>query len=294
MKQGIRIRLRLIIFAALLITMFCMAMPSHKAFAGTVRLSETGLNLYTKGGMKSIYLYVTDDNQLVPALWKSTNKKVATVNANGFVNAKRTGWTTVMALYAGNIYSCRVHVRKTSSTYKKCIKAYEKFLMNRYVTYTDSGNYDQADEFNSIDMDRDGIPELLVNVYDANRRQYYVLYHYKDNKITFGQRLGQCGNFIWYSPKSVLTYSKYESDRTLNVYARDNGVSLNSKAVEAVYTNGSHYYYKSRDDGKKPFDTELSAIRFREYVDHDLLGYCTSKQITMHVNTPANRSRYLK
>ncbi len=295
MKQSIRTRFWLMIFSVVLISVLCMAMPSHKAFAGTVRISESSLNLFTKGGRKNIYLYVTDDNRLVTALWKSSNKKVATVNSNGFVNAKRTGWTTIMALYGGTVYSCRVHVRKTSATYKKCIKAYNKFLMNPYVTYTDSGNYDQADEFNSIDLDRDGIPELLVNVYDANRRQYYVLYHYKDNKISFGQRLGQCGNFIWYSPKSVLSYSKYESGRTLTVYAIDNGISLNSKAIEAAYSDdGSHYYYKSRDDGKNPFQTEVSAIKFREYVDHDLLGFCTSKPLTMHVNTPSNRSRYLK
>ncbi len=294
MKEEFRTRLWLLIPAMLLMIMVSALMSSVTTYAGTVRISQSEAELFTNGGRKKLRLYVTDDYRAVPAQWKSTKRKVATVNSNGLVKAKRTGWTTILGYYNGQIVACRIHVRKVSGLYKRSLKAYKKFLTRPYVTYTDDGKYDQADEFNAIDLDMNGIPELLVNVYDANRNQYYVVYHYTRSGMSTGQRLGICNNFIWYPVPNILSYIKYEPYQSLTIYSRDNGVSLNSLAVDVTHTTGGHTYYESRPDGKNPFYRHMSAVNFRNYVDHDLLGYNAAVAVTMHVNTPANRDRYIK
>ncbi len=293
MKRKSLTRLWMLLPMMILAAMICVMMPSSKAYAGTAAISNSRINLFVKGGLKRYRLTITDNGQVVNATWKSTKKKVASVSSTGLVKAKRTGWTTIKAYYGGQVFSCRVRVKKTSKTYKKAIKAYTKFLKNHYCVYASKGRTDQPDEFWSNDLDNNGIPELLVNVYEGNT-QYYVLYQYEGGQMSTGQRLDTCGNFVWYSAPCVLNYTKYETGRELSVYARDNGVTLNSLAVAVGNYNGSNEYYISNPDGTDPFETKVSANTFRNYVDHDILGYSTPKKVTMHVNTPNNRSRFLK
>ena len=166
------------------------------------------------------------------------------------------------------------------------------FLMNPYVTYTEKGNRGQADNFYSLDLDGNGIPELLVNVVTANGNRYHVLYHYTDNQITIGQELGVCGDFIWYPSARVMNYTQYESGQTLYFWSRDNGITLNSMAI-IRHRKGKNTYYVT-DGSIGTYGIQIDALDFRNYVDHDILGYSASKSIVLHVNTPYNRSRYLK
>ncbi len=293
MKLKLRTRLWMLLPMMILAAMICIMMPSSRAFARTAAISNSRINLYLNGGLKRYRLTIIDNGQVVSASWKSSKKKVASVTSGGLVKAKRTGWTTIKAYYGGQVFTCKVHVKNTSKTYKKAIKAYTKFLKNHYCVYASKGRTDQPDEFWSKDLDDNGIPELLVNVYEG-KSPYYVLYQYEGGRMSTGQRLDICGNFVWYSSPNVLNYTKYETGRELSVYARDNGTTLNSLAVAVGNYSGSQAYYISRADGTDPFETKVGANRFRNYVDHDLLGYSSSKKVTMHVNTPYNRSRFLK
>lgn len=293
MKNNILKRAWLLIPAMILVSILAAMMPSSRAFAGNVSLNASKLNLYTNGGRKSFYLQVYDGDQPVKASFRSSKKKVASVSAAGTVKAKRKGTATIYATYGGVTYSCHVKVRKTSKTYKKCIKAYNRFLMNPYVLYTESGKTDQADNFYSLDLDKNGIPELLVNVVDpSNGGRYYVLYRFERGRISTGQIMGVCGDFFWYPSKSVMHFTKYESDRTLFIYSQDNGISLNTFAIMRR-TNNKDTYYES-DGSVGTLGKKISATDFHYLVDHDVLNYAAPQQVILHVNTPANRARYLK
>ncbi len=287
-------RVRLLLPAFLFAVMLSVLISSCIAFAGTVTISKKKCNLYTNGGKEQIRLYVMKDGKKVSASWKSSNKKVATVSSKGLVKAKKSGTAKITASYGGQKFTCKVTVRKKSGTYKKCIETYNVFLKQPYVTYKSDGSHGQADNFCSVDLDKNGIPELLVCVVAPGGDRYHVLYRYTKGKMTTGQRLGICRDFIWYSSRKIMNYTEIESDRILSVYAKHNGVTLNSRAVAVYEYDGDESYYKSSADGKKVFYKKISALKFRNYVDHDLLKYKGGKKLTLYVNTPYNRSRYLK
>lgn len=48
--------------------------------------------------------------------WKSSKKSVASVSSNGLVKAKKTGKTTVTAIYKNKQYKCAVTVKASSKT----------------------------------------------------------------------------------------------------------------------------------------------------------------------------------
>lgn len=292
MKNAFHKRIWLLIPALIMFSIIIALMSSSRAFAGDVQISLTKLNLYTNGGRKSIRLYIYDDGQPVQANWKSSKKKVAAVSSNGVVTAKKKGTAKITASYAGATYTCTIKVSGTSGVYKNCIKAYKSFLMNPYVTYTSGGKTAQADNFYSIDLDSNGIPELLVNVVDSSGKRYHVLYHFKDWRISTGQILGACSDFIWYPSRRIMNYRKIESDQSLYVYSRDNGTTLNSLAIDQR-KHGKDTYYIS-DGSMGSYGTKISSLQFHNYVDRDLLNYSDSKRITLYVNTPYNRSRFLK
>lgn len=293
MKQEFRTRLWLLLPMMILCAVIFAIISSDPAFAGSVKMNYSSFNLYTNGGKKSITLKLTDDGEVVKAKWKSSRKRVATVSSKGRVKAKRSGWTTIKATYDGHTYTCKIHVRKKSGTYKKAIKAYTTFLKNPYCLYKSNGARAQADEFCSVDLNKDGIPELLASVY-SNGNYYFVLYHYSGGEMSTGQRLGKCSDFVWYSSRRILNYAKYESKRQLSVYGKHNGTALRFKAAMTGTSKGKHTYYINTQDETVLLDEKVSATKFRNYVDHDLLHYCNGKLLTMRINTPYNRSRYLK
>lgn len=282
-----------LLFSALILAAVVAAMmPSICAYAGNVRISRKNVCLYTSGGKKRIRLSLYDDDQPVSAVWVTSKKSVANVSASGVVTAKKKGTAKITAIYGGRRFTCKVKVFRTSPLYKKAIKAYNNFLMNRYVTYDSKGSTAQADNFNTTDLDGNGIPELLVCVVSGGSR-YYVLYHYKNKRISIGQDLGACGNFIWYPACRVMSYDQYESGQTLTFWSRDNGTTLNSLAIARHRYNGKDLYYET-DGSIGTYGTRISAVEFRNYVNREILNYAAPKTVTMYVNTPYNRSRFLK
>lgn len=291
MKHETRKRTWLLIPALIAVSILMALMPSSRVFA-SVKISKKRVNLYTNGGREKIHLYVYDDGEKVSAKWKSSKKRVATVSSSGVVKAKRTGTAKITATYAGRKFTCRIKVRRTSGTYKKAIKAYNTFLMNPYVTYKKDGSKAQADNFRTIDLDGNGIPELIVNVVTDDGSRYHVLYHFINKKMTTGQILGDCSDFVWYPSRKVMRYREYESStRFLDVYSKDNGITLNSFAIALTKKNKTTYYISDGSDDT--YGEKISAVDFRDYVDHDKLRYSASSSVTLYLNTPYNRSRYL-
>lgn len=279
--------------AGLLLAVLMLAcLPLMNAQAGTITISASSATLYLKGGSKSIHLHVYDDGQQVSANWKSSKKKVAKVSSSGLVTARKKGTATVSASVNGVKITCRVSVKKTPTAYAKAVSAYKSFLKRSYVVYTGSGARDQADNFYLIDLDKNGVPELLVCVVADNGDHYYVLYNYNDGQISTGQRLGVASDFVWFKGAGVMAYRETQKNQSLYFYSRYNGTTLNSLAI-VRYKSGTNTYYKS-DGAIGDYGQKLSAIKFRVYVDHDLLGYGAKKRVTAHVNNMANRSHYLR
>ena len=82
--------------------------------ATSIRLSASAVSI----GVKETYtglraISVPDDSALPAVTWRSKNKKIARVNAEGHVTGVKTGTTYVYAKMAdGNEVSCKVKVRK--------------------------------------------------------------------------------------------------------------------------------------------------------------------------------------
>ena len=291
MKTSFRRKIGLFLPALIIVSVLIALMPATRAYAG-VKLSKSKVTLYKNGGRKKIHLYLYEDGEKVSAKWKSSKKSVATVSSSGNVKAKRKGTAKITATYHGRKYTCKVKVSGTSGTYKKCIKAYNTFLKNPYVTYTSKGATGQADNFCSMDLDGNGIPELLVNVVSSNGKRYHVLYRFAKKRMSTGQILGACEDFVWYPSRKIMNYKEIESKQTLYVWSRHNGVTLNTKAI-IVRKKGKNKYYTGEGSADS-YGKKTSALKFRNYVDHDLLRYSNGKAVTLHVNTPYNRSVFLK
>lgn len=292
MKTSFRRKIWLLLPSLILVSVLIALMPHSRIFAASVKISKSKVTLYKNGGRKKIHLYLYEDGEKVSAKWKSSKKSVATVSSSGYVKAKKKGTARITATYHGKKYTCKVKVRGTSGTYKKCIKAYNTFLKNPYVTYTAKGATDQADNFCSMDLDGDGIPELLVNVVSSNGKRYHVLYRFSNKKMSTGQILGACEDFVWYPSRKIMSYKEIESNQTLYVWSKHNGTTLNTKAI-IVRKKGKNTYYIGEGTADT-YGTKTSALKFRNYVDHDLLHYCNGKAVILHVNTPYNRSVFLK
>lgn len=118
-------------FAALLLLMLMLF--HFPAFASSplsanprIMISRTDAIL-VKGQKVDLFLY--DKNSIadnegavlpIPGVrWKSSNKKVASVNSNGTVKAKKAGKATITGTYAGKTYSCKIKVYKSRSSSKR-------------------------------------------------------------------------------------------------------------------------------------------------------------------------------
>ena len=85
----------------------CFAKTTEKS---KVKLNKTKLTLYV-GDTYNLKISGTKKN----VTWTSSNKKVATVNNKGFVEAVGKGKATITAKVAGKEYSCTVNVKGITS-----------------------------------------------------------------------------------------------------------------------------------------------------------------------------------
>ncbi|WP_310603653.1 Ig-like domain-containing protein [Anaerosporobacter sp.] len=88
-------------------------------FGGTLSLQAAKQS--SEINKQNVYIYTGEtcslkiSNTTGKITWSSTNKKVATVNANGKVTAKKVGDTTIVGVVKGKTYKCEIHVVSKSS-----------------------------------------------------------------------------------------------------------------------------------------------------------------------------------
>ena len=86
--------------------------------------ADVSLNTYSKRLIKGQSFTLKVKGTKKKVTWKSANKKIATVDANGVVTAKKKGETTITAKVGGYTYTCYVYVEtpKISKTALTIIK----------------------------------------------------------------------------------------------------------------------------------------------------------------------------
>lgn len=84
--------------------------------ATRIRISTSSIKLVV-GKTKTVKLVGLTKNQSKKVKWKSNNKKIATVNKNGKITAKKSGKTTIIGTYKGKKYKCKVTVIYNSNSY---------------------------------------------------------------------------------------------------------------------------------------------------------------------------------
>ena len=117
---------KLVLFLSLILSVsFAASNVYVETQAQTIRLNKTAVTLYV-GGTRQ--LKVTGTTKKVT--WSSGNKNVATVTSKGKVTAKKVGKATIYAKVKGKKLSCKVTVKKKSTTYvwiPKTGKKYHKY-----------------------------------------------------------------------------------------------------------------------------------------------------------------------
>ena len=96
----------------LILLLFVTAMPQQAEAA--VKISKKSTSVYVG---QTVTLKVTGTSAKVT--WKSSNKKVATVNANGVVTGKKKGTATIRAKVSNKTLKCKVTVKKPPAAKKE-------------------------------------------------------------------------------------------------------------------------------------------------------------------------------
>lgn len=102
-------------------TDYSITLKDVSKYAKKIKISKTKLSLYTgdKANLKTSVIK-PKGGYIKGIVWKSSNKKIATVDKNGKVTGKKTGKCTISArLLGGNTVKCRVTVTKAPSLYIK-------------------------------------------------------------------------------------------------------------------------------------------------------------------------------
>lgn len=96
------------------LTMAVAAVPVQAA-KPKIKLNKSAVTLYTSG-KTTVTLKATVSGKNKKVTWKSSNKKVATVNSKGKVTAKKAGTATITATANGKKVKCKVTVKLKVAT----------------------------------------------------------------------------------------------------------------------------------------------------------------------------------
>gem|GEM_PF-1237316 len=222
--------------------------------AASVKLSKTKLTL-TVG--KTYRLSVKGTRAKVS--WNSGNKKVATVS-NGLVKAKKAGSATITAKAGKKKLTCKVTVKEN---YKALYRA---MLAKGKVTYNDGyGNYTTtAKGFCLLDVDKNGVPELIVNNMDSSAFSTKFVYTVKNGKVIY------CGSYSTRGETTVQYSSKHKA-------------LYNSWWTNGVGGSGSMLY---RISGSK--------LKEYKYAWTGSVSYGSSKRVYYYGNSQQSRKKVSK
>ncbi|EET60763.1 bacterial group 2 Ig-like protein [Marvinbryantia formatexigens DSM 14469] len=136
--------------------------------------------------------------------WSSGNTKVATVS-NGTVKAKKEGTAVITAKVGKKKLTCKVTVKGNYKT------LYKSLLTKGTVSYSDKNGKgtDKARSFALLDIDQNGVPELIVN--NAETSGFFstrYIYTVKSGKIVYCGRYYVRGeNYLYYNQKYKAVYT---------------------------------------------------------------------------------------
>lgn len=145
--------------------------PLNKDF-GVTKGYSSGINYATKGTFSK-------------PTWKSSNKKIATVDSIGKVTGINCGTTVITGSVNGKKRKIRIHVEAPNTV----VKAYTDFLSQDMVPAGPSDIPTEREhiDFSFVNVDQDGIGELAVFASEggAGYSQYNngTLYTFRDGKM---------------------------------------------------------------------------------------------------------------
>lgn len=230
--------------------------------------------------------------------WSTSKKAVAALKKMDkntvTVVAKKKGIATITAEVGKKKYNCKVIVKKPSmTTNQKAMAAYKKILEKK--SFSGVFGNGLADEFYMLDIDRDGVKEMMIN-----KDKVRYIYTYNGNKaVEILSRGGWGGNTLTYYKKSKALLFDQEGSgvHEMTYYRLKNGKMMAVAHIgERFLVGEDHTIFSYEMNGKKAskakveeYCKKLSAGSAVEFDASSFGGHSIYKK-----NTASNRNKYCK
>ncbi len=248
----------------------------------SLKISPQSMTVKIKG-TKKITATVKGSSKKVT--WTSSSKSVATVSDSGVVTGKKAGTAVVTAKLGKLKATCQVKVVKDD--YKEL---YRKFLKSGKVK---EGYYSFRPEyFTLLDIDKNGMPELIVTERNVSPYCKYHVYTVKQGKMKY---LGMCAYRGMGSRPVVYYSSKYKgvmvegwTSGVGGAWSALYGISGN-KLVRRQHAEERHYPYDAYTVGttdkiSRKVSRSASVAFVKKY-------FKNTQKYPMKANTAANRAK---
>lgn len=286
LKKAMRCLCLVLALALLLPSVMPEAIPASRAEAASVKLSKTKATL-TVGQKYTLSVKGTK----AKVTWSSSDKKVATVS-KGVVKAKKEGTAVITAKAGKKKMTCKVTVR---GNYKALYRA---MLETGTVTYSDKSGkrIDKAGSFALLDIDQNGVPELIVKNTEASGTfSTRYVYTVKSGKVVYCGTYNVRGDkYLYYNKKYKAVYSWWWTNGVGGSGAqllRLSGSAI--KSYQYVWEGGESfgsskwvYYYGTSAEKRR----KVSKSKYTSMVKKYFKG---QKKYGFTDNTAANRTKKL-
>lgn len=259
-----------------------------------IKLSSSSLQIY-----KSQSGNLTLNNAEEKVTWKSSNTKVATVSSAGKVTGVSAGKATITATTGGVDYACKVTVNKVTAK-----ALYNQLLETGVYTY-DYFEYKMKmnlSYFYYMDLNKDGVKELIVSDKDKAEQEDWgytykataLVFTVKDSKLVFLGYIMSCidekGLMYNKKYKGIITEPDSGTGGRGNGYGIYNLVKNKLKSVNECYWYYETLPYKNNYsiNNKNTTKSKYNAFVKKYFKQSDYT------HLSMHSNTKANRSKYIK
>jgi hypothetical protein len=262
----------------------------------TIKLNKNKVTVYIGKTSKLKLSNATDS-----VTWKSSDKKIATVDKNGVVTANKQGSCTITAVSNGKDYTCKVTVKKVTAKmlYSNLLEKKEYTYSIKYgdqeYSYKMKLNY-----FICMDINNDGVKELIVS--SSNKATVedwgYVnkvsalVFTVKNDKLKFLGNIYSCidQNGLMYSKKFKGIVS--EADAGSGGRGASYGIlNIKNNALKEIYE--CSWYYEILDKLQYFYSVNGKDTTAKKYNDY-YNKYFNSKDYkhySLKENTESNRNK---